>query len=642
MCGIAGKLYFDQERRVTAQELKRMAATLTHRGPDGEGVWCNGNIGLAHRRLAIIDLRPEAGQPMSNEDGTAWITFNGEIYNFQELRQDLEARGHVFRTQSDTEAIIHAYEEYGRQCLNRLRGMFAFAIWNSRTRTLFLARDRVGKKPLYYFADKERFLFASEIKALLVDDAVPREPDPAAIDHFLALQYIPSPLSAFRGVKKLPPAHWLEVREGQLETGRYWKLRYSPKRKISVSDAIAELRWRFAEAVRLRLISDVPLGAFLSGGVDSSAVVAAMAGETDQPVRTFSVGFAEASFDERAFARQVAERYGTTHTELVVDTQVKDLLPRLVWHYDEPIGDASAVPSYAIAEVTRQYVTVVLNGDGGDENFAGYDWYMMDRFAHRGEAVPLALRRGFHALMQGLPHGWRQYAPVRKVARLAEVLALPPAQRYAQWVSHFGPEQRQSLYASDFKAFLNGSCPEASFERVFSQSDAEDWTDTVLGADVELYLPDDLLVKIDRATMAHSLEARSPFLDHVFMEFAASLPAEFKLSGMKKKHILKAALRGVVPDAVLDRPKMGFSAPVAHWLRHELREMIHDLLLSPRALQRGYFAPPVISTLLHEHCSGQADHAAGLWDLLMLELWHREFVDRAVSIHSADAIRISV
>jgi asparagine synthase (glutamine-hydrolysing) len=570
---------------------------------------------------------------MSNEDATVWITFNGEIYNFQELRAELEARGHVFKTMSDTEVIVHAYEEYGRQCLDRFRGMFAFAIWDSRTHTLFLARDRVGKKPLYYFVDKDRLLFASEIKAILADPAVPRDPDPVAIDHFLALQYIPSPLSAFRGLYKLPPAHWLEVHDGgRIETGRYWKLHYSPKQTLSWQDAIAELRWRIAEAVRMRLVSDVPLGAFLSGGVDSSAVVASMAGEMDRPVRTFSIGFAEASFDERPFARQVAERYRTAHTELVVDTQVKDILPQLAWYYDEPLGDASAVPSYAIAGLTRQHVTVVLNGDGGDENFAGYGWYLMDRFAHRGEIVPLALRRNFHALMQGLPERWRQYAPLRKAARLAEVLALPPAYRYAQWVSHFGPELRYNLYASDFKSMVNGSCPEASFERVFAQSDADDWTDTILDADVQLYLPDDLLVKIDRATMAHSLEARSPLLDHELMEFVASLPAEFKLSGTRKKHILKAALRGVVPDAVLDRPKMGFSAPIAQWLRHDLREMVYDVLLSPRTLQRGYFEPRVISTLLHQHDSGNGDHAAKLWDLLMLELWHREFIDRSTFV----------
>src|SRR6266850_741162 len=333
MCGICGKLYFDQTRTVDTKELQRMAATLSHRGPDGDGVWAAQHVGLAHRRLAIIDLRAVAGQPMCNEDGTIWITFNGEIYNFQELRQALEGKGHIFRTQSDTEVIVHAYEEYGRACVERLRGMFAFAIWDARQRLLFLARDRVGKKPLFYYLGRDCFLFASEIKALLADHTVPAKPDTVALDHFLALQYIPAPLTAFRGVRKLPPAHWLEVRDGRLEMERYWKLQYTPKRQITLAEAAAELRWRFAEAVRIRLVSDVPLGAFLSGGVDSSAVVAAMAQEMGQPVQTFSVGFDDASFDERPYARMIAERYGTTHTELVVNAPVTDILPRLVWHY---------------------------------------------------------------------------------------------------------------------------------------------------------------------------------------------------------------------------------------------------------------------------------------------------------------------
>ena len=348
-----------------------MAGTMVHRGPDGEGVWSDGNVGLAHRRLAIIDLTDLASQPMCNEDGTVWITFNGEIYNFQDLRRDLEERGHIFRTHSDTEAIVHAYEEYGRGCLEKLRGMFAFAIWDGRTRTLFIARDRVGKKPLFYFLGRDRFLFASEIKALPMDETVPRDPDPIAIDHFLALGYVPGPRTAFLGIRKLPSAHWMEVRNGKVETGRYWKLRYTPKRNIRMADAIAELDWRLAEAVRLRLISEVPLGAFLSGGVDSSAVVIQMAAAMDRPVRTFSVGFGAEAFDERPFARQVSERYGTDHTELVVEAPVRDILSRLAWHYDEPFGDSSAVPSFAIAELTRQYVTVVLNGDGADESFAG-------------------------------------------------------------------------------------------------------------------------------------------------------------------------------------------------------------------------------------------------------------------------------
>jgi asparagine synthase (glutamine-hydrolysing) len=634
MCGIAGKLYFDWEHPVTRQELTLMEKTLVHRGPDGGDVWVKGNVGLAHRRLAIIDLSTAASQPMSNEDGSVWITFNGEIYNFQELRKELEGRGRIFRTHSDTEVIIHAYEEYGRGCLDRLRGMFAFAIWDGRTRTLFLARDRVGKKPLFYFLGHDRFLFASEIKALLIDNAVSRQPDPVAIDHFLALGYVPGPRTAFLGIQKLPPAHWLEVRDGQVESGCYWKLRYTPKRQLSMKDAVAELQWRLAEAVRLRLVSDVPLGAFLSGGVDSSAVVIHMAEAMNRSVRTFSVGFGAATFDERPFARQVAERYGTDHTELLVDAPVTDILRRLVWHYDEPFGDSSAVASYAIAELTRQHVTVVLNGDGADEIFAGYDWYKMDRLVQRGEGIPLGMRRWFAELMRRFPANWKKRGLLWKIARLAEVLALPPSRRYAQWVEHFAPQARERIYTDVFREAVKESDPDTLFTSLFARSEAEEWLDTVLDADVNLYLVDDLLVKMDRATMAHSLEARSPFLDHELMEFVASLPANFKQAWGQKKRILKASLRGRMPDALLDRPKMGFSVPLAKWFQEDLREMAYDVLLSAHARHRGYFKPEIVTQLLQEHAV-EANYSTQLWDLLMLELWHQTFIDEAGLPHVA-------
>ncbi|MCH7615526.1 MAG: asparagine synthase (glutamine-hydrolyzing), partial [Nitrospinae bacterium] len=627
MCGICGKVYFDPDRWVTEGELLPMADTLIHRGPDGGGVWIKGNVGLAHRRLAIIDLREEANQPMSNEDRTVWVTFNGEIYNFLELRHELEGKGHVFRTNSDTEVIVHAYEEYGRACVSHLRGMFAFAIWDVRTQTLFLARDRVGKKPLYYFVGPDRFVFGSEIKAILADGSVPVEPDPFAIDHFLALQYIPAPMTAFKGVRKLPAAHWLELRNGHFEIGRYWKLHYEPKRQISVPDAMAELKWHMAEAVRIRMVSDVPLGAFLSGGVDSSAVVAFMARENPQPVKTFCVGFDDAEFDERIFSRMVADQYRTHHQELVVNPKVVDILPRLVWHFDEPFGDSSAVPSYLISELTRQHVTVVLNGDGGDENFAGYDRYITDRLVRNVDYIPVGIRRWVNAFIQKFPTQWRRQGAMRKVSRVAEVLAQEPGRRYAQWGAHFSPTERQSIYSESFQDAISDSDPEDLFVKIFAASDANDSTDTALDADVNLYLADDLLVKMDRVTMAHSLEARSPFLDHVLMEFVATLPPQFKLAGREKKYLLKESLRGVVPDCVLDRPKMGFCVPLARWFREDLREMAYDLLLSTQTLQRGYFRPAKVEELLQEHSQGQRDHAAQLWDLLVLELWHRTFID---------------
>jgi asparagine synthase (glutamine-hydrolysing) len=627
MCGICGKIYIDTNRAVTKQELKKMSDTLVHRGPDGEGFWIDHNIGLAHRRLAIIDLRTVADQPMNNEDGSIWITFNGEIYNYKDLRKELENQGHIFKTNSDTEVIVHAYEQYGRQCLERLRGMFAFGIWDLRTRTLFLARDRVGKKPLFYYSGHDRFVFGSEIKAILADPDIPANPDPVGLDHYLALQYIPSPLTAFQGIRKLPPGHWLEVHDGCVRVGRYWKLHYTPKRKITLPDAITELRWHLAEAVRLRLMSDVPLGAFLSGGIDSSAVIAYMAQEMNHPVRTFAVGFKEATFDERPFARLAADCFGTNHMELLVTAQVADMLPLLIWHYDEPFGDSSALPSYAIAGLTRQHVTVVLNGDGGDENFAGYDRYIMDRLARHGDRLPLWIRQKMASAIQQFPESWRRHQPLRKVARIMTAMAKVPERRYARWGRNSAFDDRRTLYTEAFQETVEKSDPEGVFADVFAQTDAEDCVDAALDTDVNLYLADDLLVKMDRATMAHSLETRSPFLDHVLMEFVASLPSTFKLSGKHKKHILKAALRGLIPDSILNRPKMGFSVPLAHWFRGELRTIAHDTLLSPRALQRGYFKPQVITTMLAEHGKQQRDHAEDLWNLLVLELWHRTFID---------------
>lgn len=604
-----------------------MIAQLRHRGPDGEGMWIQGHVGLAHCRLSIIDLRTIAGQPMCNEDGTVWVTFNGEIYNFMELRKELEGRGHSFRTDSDTEVLVHAYEEYGRECLNRLRGMFAFGVWDGRSRTLLLARDRLGKKPLVYYHDQDRFIFASEVKAILAEWSVSIEPDPIAIDQYLALGYVPAPRTAFKGIRKLPPGHWLEVREGEVAIGRYWKLHYTPKRVISFQEATAEFRWRFAEAVRLRLVSDVPIGAFLSGGVDSSAVVAAMAKAMNRPVRTFSVGFADAAFDERPFARLVAERFRTDHTDLVVNAPVADILPNIAWFYDEPFGDSSSVPSYAIAQVTRQHVTVVLNGDGGDENFAGYDRYVLNHLAHYGDLLPSGLRRNIADLTHLLPRSWRRWSPMKKLNRMVEMMAQTPERRFARWSEHFQPYERQALYTDDFLATLEGHDPEQLFIDRFQQSDAADWTDASLDVDISLYLPDDLLVKMDRATMAHSLEARSPFLDHELMEFVASLPLKMKLFGREKKRLLRYALRGTIPDSILDRPKRGFEVPLAKWFRHELRDLSEELLLSSRANQRGYFRSDRVARMIENHRAGVEDWSVHLWDLLMLEQWHRTFID---------------
>ncbi len=600
-----------------------------HRGPDDGGILCAGPVGLAHRRLSIIDLSPAGHQPMGNEDGSIWIVFNGEIYNFQELRPDLLQRGHRFRSQTDTEVILHLYEAHGVECLSRLRGMFAFAIWDGPNRQLFLARDRLGKKPLYYQVDAEALRFASEAKAILQDPAVAVRPDPAGISQYLTYGYVPGAGSAFQGLRRLPPAHYLLCRDGRVEVERYWRLRRDRKAVQSEAAWCEEIRARLEEAVRLRLVSDVPLGAFLSGGIDSSAVVAMMSRIGKGPVKTFSIGFAEPEYDELTHARRVAERFSTEHHELVVRPDAAAILPKLAWHYDEPFGDSSAVPTYAVAQITREHVTVALNGDAGDENFGGYDRYLasclaasFDRWPGAG-VLQQAIRTGLHLW----PRRGRRTGILQRGRRFLEGLAEPPERRYARWFCHFHGERKTDLCTPEFRRAAGEADDLEVLLAAYRESDAPDFGDAILGVDSALYLPDDLLVKVDIASMAHSLEARSPFLDHEFMEFAATIPFDLKVRGRTKKYILKQALRGLLPGSILDRPKMGFGVPIDHWLRHDLRELAHDTLLGPRAASRGYFHQEAVARLLDEHVRGKANWQYLLWTLLMLELWHRTHVD---------------
>lgn len=612
--------------------MKRMALTLTHRGPDDEGIYVKENIGLGHRRLSIIDLSPAGHQPMSNEDGTVWIVFNGEIYNFLELRGDLEKKGYRFRSRTDTEVLLHLYEAEGVECVQKLRGMFAFAIWDAPKRLLFLARDRLGKKPLFYWAGPTGFIFASEIKAILQDPEVKREVDPVALYHYLTYQYVPSPFCAFKGIQKLPPAHYLVCKDGKIETRRYWKLSYLPKHKVENETQRRaleeELLSRFEEAVRLRLISDVPLGAFLSGGVDSSAVVALMSRLMNQPVRTFSIGFEEAAYNELPYARIIAREFKTDHTEFHVKPNALEILPKLVWHYNEPYADSSAIPTYYVSKLAREHVTVILNGDAGDENFAGYGRYSANTFAMRYYGILKLLSPGWvRFLVSKLPSGSNSYNFFWMLKRFTEELHKSPEMRNLEWLCHFDNPKKEGLCTDEFKARVNGiDSQELLFER-YREAEAEDFIDKALYADVMMYLPDDLLVKVDIASMANSLEARSPFLDHLFMEFVARIPARLKLRGRQTKYILRRALQGIVPDAVLNRPKMGFGVPIDYWFRNELKEMAYDLLLGQRHLSRGYFKRDFIAKILDEHCSGKRMWHYHLWNLLMLELWHRTFID---------------
>ena len=628
MCGICGKINLDN---CPADELllRKMTSVLSHRGPDDDGIYLKDTAALGHRRLSVIDLSPRGHQPMCNEDGTVWIVCNGEIYNFLELRQDLIGKGHVFRSKTDTETIIHLYEEYGPECLKFLQGMFAFAIWDEKDRSLFLARDRTGKKPLYYCFDGKSFCFGSEIKAILADDSFGRVPDYEAIHHYLTYQYVPSPWTAFKGIRKLLPAHYIMLRNRDMKIERYWKLSYLPKLTMSENDFRQGLIERLREAVRIRLVSDVPLGAFLSGGIDSSAIVALMAGMLKEPVKTFSIGFREKAYNELKYARMIAEKFRTDHTEFLVEPNAVEILPKLVWHYNEPFADASAIPTYYVSKLAREHVTVVLNGDGGDENFAGYGRYLANEFAQRIQRLlPVPLAKAMLPFVLRLPHGKDPANLSWKLKRFLQEYINPAELRNAHWLCHFTKEMKKDIYTDDFSERVSAI---DSFELLFEkyrEAEAGTFLDKTLYADIMMYLPDDLLTKVDVASMAHALEARSPFLDHEFMEFAARIPSELKLRNRTSKYILREALRGILPDEILFRGKMGFCVPLDHWFRNELKGMAYETLLGQRAVERGYFRKEYVKKIFDEHVAGKWNWQYHIYNLLMLELWHRQFIDR--------------
>jgi asparagine synthase (glutamine-hydrolysing) len=607
-----------------------MCAAIEHRGPDSRGVWCEGSAGLGIQRLAIIDVAG-GDQPIFNEDRTVAVVMNGEIYNFPELRAELIADGHVFRTRSDTEVLVHLYEKLGDRLVDRLRGMFAFAIWDVRRQRVLLARDRVGKKPLFIARRGTKMWFASEIMALLQDPEVERTPDPRAIASYLAYQYVPHPLSAFSGIEKLPPGTTLSVDAEGSRSRRYWRLDYSPPppnlSQPELAERLRELLW---EATRIRLISEVPLGAFLSGGIDSSAVVAAMADQSVDAVKTFSIGFPDAEFDELKYARIIAERFSTDHHEFVVEPHALEIMPALARHYGEPFADPSAIPSFYLAKLTSQHVTVALNGDGGDESFAGYLRYASNDLAARFNWLPRPLRQLAPAAVAPLGEGSRRNSTRARISRLAHVLAMEPYARYAYWMSAFPASMQESMLQPDFREATIGWRLEEVIGEPWSASTARSQIDRMLDADVNTYLPDDLLVKMDIATMAYSVEARSPFLDHQIMEFAAALPARLKLRRLTGKVLLKSALRGLLPDRVLDRPKMGFGVPLTRWFRNELRDLPAEMLLGGDSRVHAYVQPAAISELISQHHDGTADHSLRLWALLQLESWHREVVEAPI------------
>jgi len=635
MCGICGIYNFDGQP-VDKELLQRMNNTLVHRGPDGEGYFIESNIGLGHRRLSIIDL--EGGkQPMGNEDGSIQVVFNGEIYNFQELRKVLRNKGHSFSTRTDTEVIVHLYEEYGEKCVEKLRGMFAFGIWDNLRKRLFLARDRLGKKPLYYFRDRKRFLFGSEMKALLQDVFIPKTIDLFAIDSYLSLLYIPSPLTIFKEIRKLPPAHYMTIdysnsANSEIVMGgpvAYWDLEFKPDRTLSELEWMERLDVLFKECVGVRLVSDVPLGAFLSGGVDSSAVVAYMVELLKDPVITNAIGFRERAFNELEYAGVVAERFSTHHHEYFVNPDAVGILEKLVWHLDEPFADASAIPTYYVSQVARKNVTVAVSGDGGDEVFAGYvRRYSMSCLENMWrEALPKFIRQHMVGpVAKFYPKG--DYLPRWMRAKyMLTNLPLSPVEAYFRDMSCYLPEEKEKLYQKDFRRSLNGYSPKDHFESFFKDSTIEDHLSRIQYMDLKTYLPEDILVKVDRMSMANSLEVRSPLLDHKFIEFAATIPSNLKLNGKISKYIFKKALENRLPKKILYRGKQGFSIPVGSWLRNELREYAEDILFSDKAKQRGYFDYNYVKKIWGHHLQGLRDHSDQLWTLLMLELWHRSFMD---------------
>jgi asparagine synthase (glutamine-hydrolysing) len=627
MCGIGGIVYLDKSKPVDEEELRRICGTMLHRGPDDEGCVIDHHVGLAMRRLNVIDLLT-GRQPISNEDGSIWIVFNGEIYNFRELRKQLEKKGHKFSSNSDTETIVHLYEEHGTDCVKQLNGMFAFAIWDKAKQTLLLARDRLGVKPLYYFLDGQRLIFGSELKAILACDNIPRRIDLEALDSFLTSEYVPAPLSIFQGIKKLPAAHILVLSKEKVFIDRYWDLTFtrSTGREEDLSERLYEL---LKECVRIRLTSDVPFGAFLSGGVDSSAIVSIMSEIIGQPVKTFSIGFDDPSYNELKYAGLVAQQFNTDHHESIVRPNIVDLVYSLIRYLDEPFADVSVFPTYLISKLAREHVTVVLSGDGGDELFAGYEWYVAQKIASYYRQLPGAVRnRWLVSFIDRVPPSSRKKGLINKLKRFIEGAALPESLEHFRWSIFATEETKERLYTEDLKRSLIG-CD--SYRRLFDQLQSSRDTDSLWRqqvADIRTYLADDILVKVDRMSMANSLEARSPFLDYRLVEFATSLPAHLKLNGLQTKYLLKRCMASKLPRNILVRRKEGFSIPMKNWLKHELRPLMSDLLSPGRIKQQGLFNVGHIQKLIGNHLKGVENNSHQIWPLMMFQIWQDSYLNQ--------------
>jgi len=628
MCGICGIYNFNEQQLISREILKRMTDVLAHRGPDDEGYYVGGNIGLGHRRLSIIDLA--AGhQPMSNEDGSIWIVFNGEIYNYPELHKTLLNKGHKFKTKSDTETIIHLYEEEGEDCVNNLRGMFAFAIWDQKNRKLLLARDRLGIKPLYYFIDNERCIFGSEMKSILQCPDVPREVNPQALDDYLTFLCVPAPKTIFRDVKKLLPGCILICTPDRISVKQYWDVDFSDVSDLTENDYIEQIYHILQDSVKCRLMSEVPLGAFLSGGIDSSAIVGIMSNLLENPVTTSSIGFREKTYSELNYAKIVASHFKTEHHEHIVTPDASEILPKLIWHLDEPFADASAIPTYYVSQTARQHVTVALSGDGGDEMFAGYRRYYYDSLENYcRQVIPTELRRYIIGTIAKIyPKADWLPQPLRAKTFLTNV-SMSPERGFFNSRSTCEYQLRQKLYTPDFKRKLDNYDSFNVLEHHFQKANTDDALSKVQYVDIKTYLVDDILTKVDRMSMAHSLEVRVPLLDHNLVEYVATIPSNLKLKGKQSKYIFKNILRNLLPEEILLRKKMGFTVPIGNWLKNDLKPMAEELLLNGRMSNRGYFEAGMIKKMWEQHQRGIKNYESPLWCLLILEMWNRIFIDQ--------------
>ncbi|MDR1486256.1 MAG: asparagine synthase (glutamine-hydrolyzing) [Planctomycetaceae bacterium] len=652
MCGICGAVWSRFGQPIELPILDVMTDILAHRGPDDRGTFLDNGIALGHRRLAILDLTELGRQPMHNPNKTVYVVFNGEIYNFESLRRNLIATGYKFKSESDTEVIIHLYEEYGENFLTYLNGMFAIAIWDTQQKRLILARDRLGKKPLFYRTEPNtepntdyylihkskyeknlygvnRLIFASELKSILTIPNIPREIDPYSIDDYLTYQYIPHPNTIFRGIAKLPPAHYAIWQNGNFHIKQYWHPAWNQEdEKYSLDEWKEQLRELVIDAVKIRLRSDVPVGAFLSGGIDSSITAGIMQQINPQPIHTFNIGFQQKEYDESPYAKQLADKFGTIHHQFTVTPDIDELLPRLIWHYDEPFADSSAIPTMLLCEMTRREVTVALSGDGGDEMFAGYDRYRAVQYGNIVAKLPLFLRRFLVDKIQPLiPTSTKQRSLLRRSKRFLETLAMHPLERYLQWIAIFNRERRRQLYTDGFEAGISDYDSLEILRQAESCCLRRDFCSRISFVDMQTYLPCDILTKVDIASMASSLECRAPLLDYRIAELSVRMPLKYKIVGGCGKYILRDVFRDLLPVNIERRRKMGFGVPIDHWFRNELKDKVRDVLLDKKTIERGCFQKKYITQLLNEHFNNQFDHAYRIWSLFVLELWTRNTID---------------